>query len=130
MQWHMPSGHLVIMGLGYSAMAAIRASVVVWRVASSVEECTCELLAPAFHLAGTGMSRLGVAITFFLLRGNAVGCALCISTHPMEKRGLEEINETHRQQQHHTSHVKNSRKPNNKKHHTQYEDTLTRRAYP
>ena len=75
----MPCGsHLVIMGLGYPAMAAIRASVVVWRVASFVEECACELPAPAFHLAGMFMSRLGAAITFFLLCGSAVAVLLAV----------------------------------------------------
>jgi hypothetical protein len=72
----MPCGHLVITGLGYSAMAAIGASVVVWRVASSVEECTCELPALAFHLAGMFMSRLGVAITFFFVMRQC--CWLCV----------------------------------------------------
>ena len=63
----MPCGsHLVIMDLGYPAMAAIRASVVVWRVASFVEECACELPAPAFHLAKIVVNRLGVAILNFV----------------------------------------------------------------
>ena len=50
MTFNMPCDYLIVVSLGYSAVAAIRASIGVWRLCTFVAKCVCHIYVPALHL--------------------------------------------------------------------------------